>query len=251
MANSVLCVKCRKWIHGRCAKVKRVISRLRRDFVCGRCKKQADGLVEPVEELCEEVETVRGFCYFGDRVNASGGCEAAVTARARIGWVKFRECGELLNLKRFSLKVKGMVYRSCVRVTMLYGSETWCLRENEIAISRRTERAMVRAMYGAKPTEKKRTEDLMEMVGLKETVVQMAKANGVRWYGHVLKRDDGHVLRKALEFEVKGKRKRGRPKKTWKTQAEKESKSFGLEKKDATNRARWRVGVRKIADKVG
>ena len=30
----------------------------------------------------------------------------------------------------------------------------------------------------------------------------MAKANGVRWYGHVLRRDDGHVLRKALEFEV-------------------------------------------------
>ena len=77
--------------------------------MCGRCKKQADGLVEPVEELCEEVKMVRGFCYLGDRVNASGGCEAAVTARARIGWVKFRECGELLNSKRFSLKVKGMV----------------------------------------------------------------------------------------------------------------------------------------------
>ena len=30
---------------------------------------------------------------------------------------------------------------------------------------------------------------------------------------HVLKRDDGHVLRKALKFEVKGKRKRGQPKK--------------------------------------
>ena len=45
----------------------------------------------------------------------------------------------------------------------------------------------------------------MEMLGLKETVVQ--KANGVRWYGHVLWRDDGHVLRKALEFEVKGQEK--------------------------------------------
>ena len=43
MANSVLCVKCRKWIHGRCAKIKRVTLRLGRDFVCGRCKKQADG----------------------------------------------------------------------------------------------------------------------------------------------------------------------------------------------------------------
>ena len=131
MANSV---KCGKWIHGRYAKVKRVSSRLGRDLVCGRCKKQADRLVKPVEELCEEVETVRGFCYLGDRVNASGGYEAAVTARARIGWVKFRECGELLNSKRFSLKVKGMVHQSCVRVVMLYGSETWCLRENKIAI---------------------------------------------------------------------------------------------------------------------
>ena len=66
----------------------------------------------------------------------------------------------------------------------------------------------VRAMCSAKLMEKKRAEDLMEKLELKETVVQMAKANGVRWYGHLLRRDDGHVLRKALEFEVKDKRKR-------------------------------------------
>ena len=71
---------------------------------------------------------------------------------------------------------------------------------------------MVRAMCGAKLMEKM-TEDLMEMLQLKETVFQMAKENGVRWFGHVLTRDDGHVLRKVLEFEVKGKRKQGRPKK--------------------------------------
>ena len=78
-----------------------------------------------------------------------------------------------------------------------------------MAILRRTERAMVRAMCGAKLMEKKRTEDLMELLGLKETDVQMAKANGLSWYGHVLRGDDGHVLRKALEFEVRGKRKPG------------------------------------------
>ena len=65
MANSVLCVKCGKWIHRRYAKVKEVTPRLDRGFVCGRCKKQADGLVEPLEGLCEVVEMVRGFCYFG------------------------------------------------------------------------------------------------------------------------------------------------------------------------------------------
>ena len=62
--------------------------------------------------------------------------------------MKFRECGELLLGRRCSLKTKGMVYCSCVRSAMLYGSETWCLRENEMIILRRTERAMVRSMCG-------------------------------------------------------------------------------------------------------
>ena len=110
---------------------------------------------------------------------------------------------------------------------------------------------MVKALCGTKLMERRRTEDLMEMLGLKETVVQMAKANGVRWFGHVLRGDDGHVLRKALEFEVKRKRKRGRPRKTWRLQVEKESKSVGLKKEDAKNRARWRVGVGEVAGRVG
>ena len=78
-----------------------------------------------------------------------------------------------------------------------------------MAILRRTKRAMVRAMCGAKLIEKRRTEDLMEMLELKETVVQMTKVKGVRWYGHLLRRDDEDVLRKVLEFEVRGKRKPG------------------------------------------
>ena len=76
MANSVLCVKCGKWIYGRCAKVKRVTLRSGRDFLCGRCKNQVDGLVEPVEELCEEVEMVRGSCYLGDRWWLRGSCDS-------------------------------------------------------------------------------------------------------------------------------------------------------------------------------
>ena len=42
-------------------------------------------------------------------MNVGGGCEAAVPARKRIGWVKFRECRELLNSKRFLLKLKEIV----------------------------------------------------------------------------------------------------------------------------------------------
>ena len=44
------------------------------------------------------------------------------------------------------------------------------------------------------------------MLGLNETIDQLAMANGVHWYGHVLRREDGHVLRRALDFEVEGQR---------------------------------------------
>ena len=52
---------------------------------------------------------LREFTYLVDRLSIGGGCEAAVTARTRCGWVKFREYGELLYGKRFPLMLKGAV----------------------------------------------------------------------------------------------------------------------------------------------
>ena len=72
------------------------------------------------------------FTYLGYRVGAGGGCEATVTARTRRGWVKLRECGELLHGRRFHLKQKGAAYKSYVRPAILYGSEAWCWKESEM-----------------------------------------------------------------------------------------------------------------------
>ena len=115
---------------------------------------------------------MNGFCYFGDRLNSSGGCEAAVTVRVRIRWVRFRECGELLLGNRFPLRMKDKVYCCCVRSAILYGNEAWWLKENERAILRRTERAMVRAMCSQKVVDRNTAKEQMDM---------LATANGVRW----------------------------------------------------------------------
>ena len=73
---------------------------------------------------------------------------------------------------------------------------------------------MVRAMCGQKAVDRKTTEEQMDMLGLKETIDRLATANRVRWYGHVLRRDNDSVLRVALDLEVSGKKKREQPKKT-------------------------------------
>ena len=56
-------------------------------------------------------------------MSAGGGCETAVTARTRCGWVKFRECSRLLYGRKFYLMLNGAVYKSYVRPAILYGSE--------------------------------------------------------------------------------------------------------------------------------
>ena len=140
------------------------------------------------------METVSKLTYLGDRLNVTGECETAVTARSRIRWTKFKKCSEILKGRRFSLKTKGKVYKSCVRSAMLYGSEAWCLREKEMAILRaiilRTKRAIIRAMCGVKLLDQRNSEELMDMLSMKESLDRMAEASSMRWYGHILRKED-------------------------------------------------------------
>ena len=75
-------------------------------------------------------------------------------------------------------------------------------------------------MHGAKLANRKNTENMMDMLGANQTIDKMAKASGVRWLGHILRKEDCDAVRNALEFNVEGRRKRGPSKRTWRKQEE-------------------------------
>ena len=106
---------------------------------------------------------------------------------------------------------------------------------------------MVRAMCGVQLKGRKRSKDLMLMLGLNETIDQLAMSNSVRWYGHVLRREDSHVLRRVLHFVIECQRKKGRLKRTWNKQVEEESMKVGLRREDIRCRLKWSVCVELIA----
>ena len=85
----------------------------------------------------------------------------------------------MLYGRKFSVKMKERIYQSYVRSAMLYGSEMWCLRENEMAILRRTEKAMMRAMCKVKVIEKRTNQELMSLLNLKDTLDGLARASRV------------------------------------------------------------------------
>jgi len=128
--------------------------------------------------------------------------------------------------------MKGKVYKSCIRSVMLYGSETWCLRER-VGNFEKTDRAMLRGMCSVKLMDRRNTEKLMAMLG--PSLDMMAKVSSMWWYGHILRREEDNVLLKALHFELLGCIRRRRPKPTWKKQVQKEMHKNGLVMKDACN----------------
>ena len=97
--------------------------------------------------------------------------------------------------------------------------------------------------------DRRRSTDLMFMLGLNETMDQLAMANSVRFYGNVLRREDGHIFENGIRFC--GWRSKE------KTEAEEdmekamkrheESMKIGLRMEDPLCQSKWSVGVNKIA----
>ena len=59
----------------------------------------------------------------------------------------------------------------------------------------------------------------------------------------MLRREDGHVLRRALDFEVEGQTKKGRVRSTWRKQVEEICVKVGLRKEDPLCRLKCSVSI--------
>ena len=94
------------------------------------------------------------------------GCDSAVTARVRSAWKKFPEYLPNLIGKGLSLKLKAKVYATRVRSCLMHGCETWPMKvEHELKLNR-TEMSMITWMCGVKLNERKKSEELKELLGL-------------------------------------------------------------------------------------
>ena len=81
------------------------------------------------------------------------------------------------------------------------------VKEMEVA-----EMKMLRFDMGVTRKNKIRNKYIRSTVKLERLGMKMREGR-LRWYGHVIRRDQEYVGRRVIEMELPGKRKRGRPKK--------------------------------------
>ena len=198
-ANSVQCKICTAWFTSGA-----VVSPVAEGFRCRPC----DGTIQEVdlaEDLMMDGETyecVKSFCYLGDTLD---GADLAATARIRNGWMKSRELLPFLTSRACPLEMKGRVHASCVRSSMIYGSQTrpWLV---DVGLNfERAEMQMIRWMCGISMNDRRTHEELKRMVGV-EPITTVIRSGRLRWYGHVMRKGDADGVKKCMEFRVEGRR---------------------------------------------
>jgi len=72
---------------------------------------------------------------------------------------------------------------------MLHGSETWPVRKENEAALQQAEMRMVRWMCNVKVKDRVSSNELKERLGI-DDIILLLQQNRLRWYGHVLQRED-------------------------------------------------------------
>ena len=241
-SNSIQCRKCRKWVHKRCTGISGNLANVC-SFMCKRCSGILGDVSQKSVTLAGDViEVVHRFCYLGDVLSTNGGVEGAVVARLRAGWKKFKDVAGVLCMRGLSLRLKGVLYKSCVRSVMGYGAECWAMKVDDVRKMETTQSRMLRMMCGKTLKDRVRSVNIRAMTGV-EKIEEFLRSQRLRWLGHVERMSDEKAPVKAMKMTVDGV-KRGRPKKGWQEVVEQDMKMRGLERNEAAERWKWRRGCR-------
>ena len=189
------------------------------------------------------LKQVSDFKYLGVTLNEEGGSEAAVRARVTAAWAKWRDLSSVINDKRMPRRLKTKLYSTIIRPVLLYGAEVWTMGRKEERLLEATEMRMLRRIKGVTLKDKERSENIRKELGVND-INEKVKEIRMRWYGHVLRMDDGNPVKEVMHTEVEGKRPRGRPRKRWKDNIKGDMHHFKVTPEDAQNKHYWRTKTR-------
>ena len=109
------------------------------------------------------------------------------------------------NTTTTTYRIKGRIYSACVQSVLIYGTETWAMKADDLRSLERTERMMVRWMCGVSLKDRRRSEDLCNLLGI-NCVADVVRHGRLRWFGHLERKsvDDWVSACRRLTVEGRG-----------------------------------------------
>ena len=143
-------------------------------------------------------------------------------------------CDRKLSAK---VKVKGKMYKSVVRSTMLYGMETMVVTERQVGKMEVAELKMVRWALRVTRKNKIRNKYVRGTAKIAKLGDKLRNVR-LRWYGRVKRREEDYVGKRMMEMTMPGRRKRGRPRRRWMDLVREDMERVGARERDEVDRVK-------------
>ena len=139
----------------------------------------------------------------------------------------------------YTLAVKGKICKACVQRVLVYGSETWPIKVEDMQRLVRTEKMMVRWMCGVTLKNRISSAELYSRLDV-EAVSDVVRRGRLRWFGHVERKSHDDGVSACRDLEVEGVKRKGRSRKSWEECVRNDLTLLGLKRDWALDRVRWR-----------
>ncbi|XP_063534964.1 uncharacterized protein LOC134744947, partial [Cydia strobilella] len=144
---------------------------------------------------------------------------------------------------RMPIKTKGKVYKTEIRPALTYGAECWALKKVHEQKVHTNEMRMLRWAAGVTRLDKVRNEHIRGSFKIAPITEKLSEQR-LRWYGHIMRRGDDHVVKKALALQ-ETKRGPGRRPATWWSTVSKDLERAQLNPQTTQDRRSWRMRTRR------
>ncbi|BFY99655.1 hypothetical protein BsWGS_02695 [Bradybaena similaris] len=192
------------------------------------------------------LEEVQYFTYLGSIIDQQGGTDVDLKTRISKASAAFIQLKNIWRSRDLSIETKIRLFNTNVKSVLLYGADTW--RTTKLTIKRIQtfmNNCLRRILHIHWP-------DTISNDRLWERTKQFPVEEEIRrrrwrWIGHTLRKPPNNITRQALKWNPQGKRKRGRPRNTWRRDLEADTTMMGYTwsqlERMAQDRGMWRAAV--------
>ena len=146
------------------------------------------------------MERMNTFKYIGATLVENGDLDTEMTHRIQSGWKNWKRISGILCDRRIRFRVKGKVYKTVVRLAMMYGAETWAMKKAQEKKLDVAEMSMLRWMSGVTKLDRIRNERIRGTTEVGE-ISKKVQESRLKWYGHVLRREDECVGKRVMGMD--------------------------------------------------
>jgi hypothetical protein len=194
-------------------------------------------------------EGVAEFIYLGTLISNDNSLEKEIQRRILAGNRTYFAAINLFRSRLSSRATKILLYKTLIRPVESHGAEAWTMTKKEGQALLIFETKIFRRIYGPKNENgewKSRTNRELEEMNKGENIVKGISGQRISWLGHLERMEEDRMPKMIFTQELGGTRRRGRPRKGWEEEVERDLQVLGVRRWTdlVTDVKKWKETVR-------